>query len=255
MPEKSKSKKSESKKSESKKPESKKLENKKPDNKKFEKKVKFEKEENINIIQKEHVPFRNGLKLDEDESEKEKELETEIEETEQDEQEEQEEENILDEDNEINDEIEYDDGQDLDDNEIDDLYDDEDGIKSKKKVNKKKKKVDEDSEQLPEDNEDCEYNYNEIYDEKKEEPSVIVENSERITLPKLTKYEKVRLIGTRAKQLSLGAKVMIKNTSGLNPIEIAKLELQHKMIPMKIKRVLPDNKIEIWKLSELDIDN
>jgi hypothetical protein len=48
---------------------------------------------------------------------------------------------------------------------------------------------------------------------------------------------------------------MIKNTQGLNSIEIAKIELEHKMIPMKIKRVLPDNKIEIWKLSELDIDN
>lgn len=238
-------------KSKSKKPENKNQEQKKTENKKSVKKVKFDKEENINIIHKEQVPTRNGLKLDDDESEKE--LETEIEETEQDEQEEQEEENILDEDNEINDEIEYDDGQDMDDNEIDDLYDDEDGIKSKKKINKKK--VDEDSEQLPEDNDDCEYDYNEIYDEKKEEPSVIVENSERITLPKLTKYERVRLIGTRAKQLSLGAKVMIKNTAGLNPIEIAKLELQHKMIPMKIKRVLPDNKIEIWKLSELDIDN
>jgi len=27
------------------------------------------------------------------------------------------------------------------------------------------------------------------------------------------------------------------------------------MIPMKIKRILPDNKVEIWKLSELEIEN
>ena len=84
---------------------------------------------------------------------------------------------------------------------------------------------------------------------------MIVLPEERITLPKLTKYERVRLIGTRAKQISLGAKVMVKNTAGLNPIEIAKLELEHRMIPMKVKRVLPDNKIEIWKLSELELDN
>ena len=126
----------------------------------------------------------------------------------------------------------------------DDLYE---GVKSKsKKKSKKNEEEDEKEEDL------CEYNYDEIYDEKKEEPLIIVENDQRITLPKLTKYEKVRLIGTRAKQISLGAKVMIKNTKGLNPIEIAKLELEEKIIPMKIKRILPDNKVEIWKLSELD---
>jgi DNA-directed RNA polymerase I, II, and III subunit RPABC2 len=100
----------------------------------------------------------------------------------------------------------------------------------------------------------CEYDYSEIYDEKKENPVVVVDDNKRITFPRLTKYEKVRLIATRAKQLSLGAKIMIKNTDGLHPIEIAKLELEHKMIPMKVKRVLPDNTVEIWKLSELDTD-
>jgi DNA-directed RNA polymerase I, II, and III subunit RPABC2 len=151
----------------------------------------------------------------------------------------------------LDDEIEYDEEPVLEENEIDDLY--EDGVKLKKKPKNKKKNEDDEAVKL--EDEECEYNYDEIYDEKKEEPRVTVENSERITLPKLTKYERVRLIGTRAKQISLGAKVMIKNTTGLNPIEIAKLELEHKMIPMKIKRVLPDNKVEIWKLSELDIDN
>ena len=140
------------------------------------------------------------------------------------------------------------------------MYDDEEGgAPRKKKVIKPKKKIssetDEDYNKTEQEDEDCEYDYNEIYDEKKEEPSVIVSSNERITLPKLTKYERIRLIGTRAKQISLGAKVMVKNTSGLNPIEIAKLELKLKMIPMKIKRVLPDNKIEIWKLSELELDN
>ena len=48
---------------------------------------------------------------------------------------------------------------------------------------------------------------------------------------------------------------MVKNTSGLNPIEIAKLELENKIIPIKVKRILPDNKVEIWKISELDINN
>ena len=154
----------------------------------------------------------------------------------------------------MNDEIEYDD-EPIEEHEIDDLYDDDTKLKKKAKNLKKPKNKEEGDDLIIEEEEECEYDYNEIYDEKKEEPIVIVQNSERITLPKLTKYEKVRLIGTRAKQISLGAKVMIKNTTGLNPIEIAKIELEHKMIPMKIKRVLPDNKVEIWKLSELELDN
>ena len=218
--------------------------------KKTTKTVKFDKEENTNILKaplKEKYPDTGGLNLDEDEVEKETELETEIEvETEVDKDQDLEEDN-LEEDHEVDDEVEYDD-QEVDG--IDDLYDDEDGTKPKKKTSKNKKKLEDDDLKL--DEEECEYDYSEIYDEKKEEPSVVVENSQRITLPKLTKYERVRLIGTRAKQISLGAKVMVKNIDGLSPIEIAKVELDHKMIPMKIKRILPDNKIEIWKLSELD---
>ena len=141
---------------------------------------------------------------------------------------------------------------------MDDLYDDPDNVKPSKK--KKKKKKNEDDEDDDDDEFDklekelCDYDYGEIYDEKKENAVVIVEDSNRITYPRLTKYEKVRLIATRAKQISLGAKVMIKNTTGLLPIDIAKLELEHKMIPMKIKRILPDNTVEIWKLSDLDVD-
>lgn len=189
-------------------------------------------------------------------AELEKELETEIEEeTEADEDEKEElEETEKDEDHEIDDDVEYDGDKDEEglegaDN-IDDLYD-EDTKPKKKKL--KKIEEDEDDEELDDDM--CDYDYGEIYDEKKEEPMVIVEDNKRITFPKLTKYERVRLIGSRAKQIALGAKVLIKNTNGLSPIEIAKLELNERMIPMKIKRILPDNKVEIWKLSELDIEN
>ena len=188
-------------------------------------------------------------------AELEKELETEIEEeTEADEDEKEElDETEKDEDHEIDDDIEYEGDKDEEglegaDN-IDDLYDED----TKPKKKKLKKIAEDEDEELEDDI--CDYDYGEIYDEKKEEPVIIVEDNKRITFPKLTKYERVRLIGTRAKQISLGAKVLIKNTSGLNPIEIAKLELNERMIPMKIKRILPDNKVEIWKLSELDIEN
>ena len=227
---------------------------KKKETKKTSKNVKFTNDENVNTVLLK--PIKNTPTkelLDEDHIEKETELETELEvETEKDIEEitEDQEEDNIDEDHEVDDEIEYDE-EEIDN--IDDLYEDEDeeGVKKKKK-NKKKK--DEDEDELKLEDEECEYDYSEIYDEKKEEPYVVVQNSERITLSKLTIYEKVNLIATRAKQISLGAKVNIKNTTGLNPIKIAELELEHKVIPMKIKRILPNNKIEIWKLSELEVD-
>ena len=227
--------------------------------KKVGKNVKFDKEENINTVKNapkiEKYKDKTDLNLDEDELEKETELETEIE-TEKDIEEiteDHEDQDNIDEDHEVDDEVEYDD-EEIDN--LDDLYEDEDedGVKVKKNTKKNKKKKVDDEDELKLEDDVCEYDYSEIYDEKKEEPYVVVENSERITLSKLTIYEKVNLIATRAKQISLGAKVNIKNTTGLNPIKIAELELEHKVIPMKIKRILPDNKIEIWKVSELEID-
>lgn len=239
-----------------------KKQDKKPEKKpeKKSKKVNFvsNKEEdevvNKNIFMKEDTDLTGTDNLELNETELETEKETEVEEQDEDEQEQDD-----DEDHELDDEIEYDD-ENIE--EVDDLYDEDNDniVKSKKsKIKAKVKKITSETEDDIKtndlDDEECEYDYNEIYDEKKEEPSVLVNPEDRITLPKLTKYERVRLIGTRAKQISLGAKVMVKNTNGLSSIEIAKLELSYKMIPMKIKRVLPDNKIEIWKLSELELDN
>jgi DNA-directed RNA polymerase I, II, and III subunit RPABC2 len=80
-----------------------------------------------------------------------------------------------------------------------------------------------------------------------------VPDNERITIPKLTKYEKVRLLGTRAKQISDGSKVFIKSKKVRNAMDIAELELKHKVIPLKIKRPLPNGKYEIWSIKELEL--
>jgi DNA-directed RNA polymerase subunit K len=63
-----------------------------------------------------------------------------------------------------------------------------------------------------------------------------------------TKYEKARMIGSRALQISMGAPMMVELTNddlekiGFNPIEIAKIEFQAGVIPLTIKRPLPGNK-------------
>ena len=57
---------------------------------------------------------------------------------------------------------------------------------------------------------------------------------------KLTRFEVARLIGARSLQISLGAPVLIK-TDESDPIKISKAEFKEKIIPMTIKRKLPNN--------------
>jgi DNA-directed RNA polymerase subunit K/omega len=73
----------------------------------------------------------------------------------------------------------------------------------------------------------------------------------RISNNRLTKYEMVRILGERIKQLTMGAKPLIKNYKGISYEKIAEEELLKNMIPFKIKRILPNGKCEIWTLDEL----
>lgn len=91
-------------------------------------------------------------------------------------------------------------------------------------------------------------------DEKIEENKKIspyVKPEERITKPFLFDFERVRILGERAKQISMGAKPMIKNIETYDPKRIAKMELEQKVLPLIILRELPDGRIEKWKVSEL----
>ena len=110
-------------------------------------------------------------------------------------------------------------------------------------------------ETIDEDKEDLDENLDIFNDDKPDNiinKNIRVPDNERITIPKLTKYERVRLLGTRSKQISDGSKIFIKSDKIENAMDIAKLELQHKVIPLKIKRQLPNGNYEIWSISELD---
>lgn len=104
---------------------------------------------------------------------------------------------------------------------------------------------------------DYEIDGDDIYFEEDEKliQNVFVTNDKRVTKPTLTKYERVRLLGERAKQISLGAKPMIKNVQGMGPKEIAQLELEYGVIPIFIIRTLPTGQKERWKINELKISN
>lgn len=62
---------------------------------------------------------------------------------------------------------------------------------------------------------------------------------------KYTKYERARIIGSRALQISQGAPLLIKLTKKeleeirYNPIEIARREFEAGAIPIDVKRILP----------------
>ena len=78
---------------------------------------------------------------------------------------------------------------------------------------------------------------------------------DRISSNRLTKYEMVRILGERTKQLTMGAKPLIKNYQGLPYEDIAEEELKKNMIPFKIKRPLPNGTFELWTLDELNKDH
>ena len=74
------------------------------------------------------------------------------------------------------------------------------------------------------------------------EPTEITDKGDQVTgPPTLTRFERARIMGARALQLSLGAPVFIeipkKATSSL---EIAMEELKQRVIPIVIKRTLPN---------------
>lgn len=55
-----------------------------------------------------------------------------------------------------------------------------------------------------------------------------------------TRFEVARLVGARSLQVALGAPVLVK-TKETYPIEIAKEEFKESIIPITVKRTLPDN--------------
>jgi len=74
------------------------------------------------------------------------------------------------------------------------------------------------------------------------------------TMPFLTKYEKTRILGQRAKQLNQGAQPMIPvDKKIIDGYLIAQLELQQKALPFIIRRPLPGRKSEYWRLSDLEL--
>ncbi|CAG8794503.1 17442_t:CDS:2, partial [Cetraspora pellucida] len=81
----------------------------------------------------------------------------------------------------------------------------------------------------------------------------VVQEKERVTTPYMTKYEKARILGTRALQISMNAPILVDRDNETDPLEIAKKELRQKKIPLMVRRFLPDGSYEDWHVRELII--
>ena len=104
--------------------------------------------------------------------------------------------------------------------------------------------------------ESCFHNYDEIETLAR----VVRDSNNRIidpfhkTLPIMTKYEKARILGQRAKQIDNNAFIFVKTEDNIiDSYKIAEIELKAKKIPFIIKRPLPGGACEYWKVKDLEI--
>jgi DNA-directed RNA polymerase I, II, and III subunit RPABC2 len=101
------------------------------------------------------------------------------------------------------------------------------------------------------------HNYEEISALTKvirDKDNIIVDPLHR-TIPYLTKYERARVLGQRAKQINLGARPFVKVPENIiDGNLVAEMELIQKRIPFIIRRPLPGNSgSEYWNLKDLEI--
>jgi DNA-directed RNA polymerases I, II, and III subunit RPABC2 len=63
----------------------------------------------------------------------------------------------------------------------------------------------------------------------------------RIGPPKLTRFEKARIVGARSLQIAMGAPPFIPTEGGyVGPIDVATEELEQDALPISIRRSLPN---------------
>jgi len=98
-------------------------------------------------------------------------------------------------------------------------------------------------------------NHPEILTISNEEIQNECNNPNKKTLPFITKYEKARVIGLRATQISNSCEPFVDIPEELktNEIAIAELELEQNKIPFIIKRTFANGISEYWRVCDLMI--
>ncbi|KAF1799266.1 RNA polymerase, subunit omega/K/RPB6 [Mucor lusitanicus] len=84
--------------------------------------------------------------------------------------------------------------------------------------------------------------------------AVPTESKVKQTTPYMTRYERARILGTRALQISLNAPVMVELDGESDALVIAMKELREKKVPLIVRRFLPDQTFEDWDVKDLIVD-
>jgi DNA-directed RNA polymerase I, II, and III subunit RPABC2 len=73
------------------------------------------------------------------------------------------------------------------------------------------------------------------------------------TLPFVTKYERAKVLGERAKQINAGARpFVVVSDEIIDGYVIALMEFEQKKMPLIIRRPLPNNGCEYWRVADLE---
>jgi len=140
---------------------------------------------------------------------------------------------------------------------------------------------DDDSDESDDDEDDEDENYLQKFKESlktnvisEHHPELIIQNYEEVdalctiirdadgiiddplhrTLPFITKYEKAKVLGERAKQLNAGAEPFVEVGEDIvDGYLIALAEFEQKKIPMVVRRPLPNGGSEFWRLADLEV--
>ena len=82
--------------------------------------------------------------------------------------------------------------------------------------------------------------------------NIVIDKLHR-TIPYITKYERTRILGQRAKQINAGATPFVKVPENvIDGYLVAELELLQKRIPFIIQRPLPNGGCEYWNVKDLE---
>lgn len=74
------------------------------------------------------------------------------------------------------------------------------------------------------------------------------------TVPVLSRYERARILGARAKQINHGSVPLVSVPSSMiDGYKIAEKELEKRAIPFIIRRPLPNGESEYWRVSDLEL--
>jgi DNA-directed RNA polymerase subunit K/omega len=86
-----------------------------------------------------------------------------------------------------------------------------------------------------------------------EEQLEIVSKQIKVGPDRLTRFERARIVGARALQLSMGAPILLamEGVENKSPLVISELELRSKVLPLSIRRENPDKTYQVISLQRL----